>query len=53
MVEDLDEVRSDPKKVTLKIRDLDLLASEDEVKAEIKKTLQNKQANSELKVLNP
>ena len=34
VVEDLGEVRADPKKVTLEIRDLDPLATEEEAKVE-------------------
>ena len=53
MVEGLGEVRVDPKKVTLEIRDLDPLATEEEVKAELRKTLRNEQMNPKVKVLNP
>ena len=53
MVEGLGEVRDDPKKVTLEIRDLDPLATEEEVKIELRKVLRNEQMNLEVKVLNP
>ena len=51
--EGLGEVRADPKKVTLKIRDLDPLATEEEVKAELRKTLRNEQTNLKVKVFDP
>ena len=53
MVEGLGEVRADPKKVTLEIRDLDPIATEEEVKVELRKALRNEQMNPEVKVLNP
>ena len=53
VVEGLGEVRDDPKKVTLEIRDLDPLATEVEVKIELRKVLRNEQMNLEVKVLNP
>ena len=52
MVEGLGEVRSDLKKDTLEIQDLDPLACEEEVKREIRRALQNEQINPEEKVLN-
>ena len=53
--ESLREVRADPKKVTLEIHDLDPLATEEEVKVELRKGLWNEQRNPEVlvKVLNP
>ena len=53
--EGLREVRADPKKVTLEIRDLDPLATEEEVKVELRKSLRNEQTNPDVlvKVLNP
>ena len=53
VVEGLGKVRADPKKVTLKIRDLDPLATEEEVKAELRKTLRNEQTNLKVKVFDP
>ena len=44
-VEGLGEMRADSKKVTRKIRDLDSLATEEEVKVEIRKALRNEQMN--------
>ena len=53
VVEGLGEVRVDPTKVTLEIRDLDPLATDEEVKIELRKDLRNEQMNLEVKVLNP
>ena len=39
--EGLREVRADPKKVTLEIRNLDPVAIEEEVEVELRKTLRN------------
>ena len=52
VVEGLDEIRADSRKVTLEIRDLNLLATEEEVKVELRKPLRNDQLNLEVKVLN-
>ena len=53
VVEGLGEMRADPKKVTLEIRGLDQLATEEDVKVEVRKSLRNEQIKLEVKVLNP
>ena len=53
VVEGLGEVGADPQKVTIEISDLDPLATEEEVKVELRKALRNEQMNPEVKVLNP
>ena len=45
VVGDFGDVRSDSKKVTLDIRNLDSLATEEEVKVELRKALRNEQTN--------
>ena len=46
-------MKADPKKVTLEIRDLDPLSSEEKVLIEIRRALLNEQTKPEVKVLNP
>ena len=53
MFEGLGEVWAYSKKVTLEIRDLDPLATEEKVKLELRKALLNEQTTPEVKVLNP
>ena len=55
VVGDFGDVRSDSKKVTLDIRNLDSLATEEEVKVELQKASRNEQTqtNPDVKVLNP
>ena len=50
---DVSAVKANPKKVTLEIRDLDPLTSEEEVLLEISRALQNEQTKPEVKILKP
>ena len=52
VVGDLGDVRTDSKKVALEIRDLDTLATEEQVKTKVKRALQKEQIDPEVKVLN-
>ena len=52
VVGDLGDVRVDSKRVALEIRDLDPLATEEEVKTEVRRALQKEQKDLEMKFLN-